>query len=186
MEKWKFITWLSYPYIFKVSSRGRIKCLKTVYYKNNKRIAIQKGIITPSFDSAGYPQVVLRLGNKPKLFRVHSIVLITFVGPKPPGMECRHLNDVKTDNRLKNLCWGTRQQNRDDCQKNGNNRGGSNQGEMNGNRKLTWKKVNKIRKLFKNGWNTYELSTKFKTDYSNINLIVRNKTWKHCYAEATF
>lgn len=49
---------------------------------------------------------------------VHSLVLETFVGPRPPGMEARHVNDDPTDNRLENLCWGTRSENSHDAIRN--------------------------------------------------------------------
>jgi hypothetical protein len=39
---------------------------------------------------------------------VHSLQLLTFVGPCPPGRETRHLNDIPYDNRWpENLCYGT-------------------------------------------------------------------------------
>jgi hypothetical protein len=50
---------------------------------------------------------------------VHSLVLEAFVGPCPPGMMARHINDNPTDNRLENLCWGTRSENSYDAVRNG-------------------------------------------------------------------
>lgn len=38
---------------------------------------------------------------------VHHLVLEAFVGPRPHGMQCRHINGNSLDNRLKNLAWGT-------------------------------------------------------------------------------
>lgn len=43
---------------------------------------------------------------------VHQLILETFVGPRPKGMEVRHYpNNDKTDNRLANLSYGTKSQN---------------------------------------------------------------------------
>lgn len=43
---------------------------------------------------------------------VHQLVLEAFVGPCPPGMECRHFPDRDpTNNRLENIHWGTPKQN---------------------------------------------------------------------------
>lgn len=53
-------------------------------------------------DGRKFPRVVSRL------------VLENFVGPCPPGMECRHLDGDSTNNRLNNLAWGTRLQNASD------------------------------------------------------------------------
>ncbi len=47
------------------------------------------------------------------------LLLETFVGPRPFGMVARHLNDVKTDNRLENLAWGTDWDNKQDAIRNG-------------------------------------------------------------------
>jgi len=65
----------------------------------------------------------LRLGlnrdGKTKTFKVHSLILTAFVGPRPEGMECRHLDGVPTHNWPSNLAWGTPEQNRDDSRKHG-------------------------------------------------------------------
>lgn len=50
---------------------------------------------------------------------VHQLILFAFVGPKPDGMECRHLNGKASDNRIKNLAWGTRRENVHDAIRHG-------------------------------------------------------------------
>ncbi len=50
---------------------------------------------------------------------VHRAVLLAFIGPPPAGMETRHLNGDPTDNRLGNLAWGTRFDQRADDRRNG-------------------------------------------------------------------
>lgn len=42
---------------------------------------------------------------------VHRLVLETFVGPCPEGMEARHLDGDPNNNDLANLCWGTHLEN---------------------------------------------------------------------------
>lgn len=46
--------------------------------------------------------------------RVHDLILRAFIGPPPPGFECRHLDGNRANNRLDNIVWGTRQQNAED------------------------------------------------------------------------
>lgn len=47
-----------------------------------------------------------------KTVTLHSIVLLTFAGPCPEGMEALHENDDQTDNRWpENLRWGTHPEN---------------------------------------------------------------------------
>ena len=45
---------------------------------------------------------------------VHRLVLEAFVGLRPPGMQCRHLNGDSFDCRLDNLKWGTKEENEAD------------------------------------------------------------------------
>ncbi len=70
-------------------------------------------------DRKGYSLVRLRHGGRFVWRRIHRLVLTAFVGSCPPGMEARHLNDVKADNRLSNLCWGTKKENAADAIRNG-------------------------------------------------------------------
>ncbi|CEF48268.1 unnamed protein product [uncultured bacterium] len=52
---------------------------------------------------------------KRRSFHVHRLVASAFHGMKPDwATECRHLNDVKKDNRPENLAWGTRFDNEHD------------------------------------------------------------------------
>jgi len=59
----------------------------------------------------GYPQVNLMRPGKTWSAKVHTLVLLAFVGQRPDGHEARHLNGDRTDNRLENLRWGTREEN---------------------------------------------------------------------------
>lgn len=63
----------------------------------------------------GYLTVELWAGNRGKRQRVHVLVALAFLGPRPDGMEVRHLNDVKDDARLANLAYGDHSTNMLDC-----------------------------------------------------------------------
>lgn len=56
---------------------------------------------------SGHLAVDLPSGRK----KVHHLVMEAFVGPRPDGLETRHLNNNPEDNRLENLAYGTRSQN---------------------------------------------------------------------------
>ena len=63
----------------------------------------------------GHVLVSLQSGYKVRTKKlVHRLVLETFVGPCPDGMETRHLNGDPSDNRLANLAWGTPKENHTD------------------------------------------------------------------------
>lgn len=50
---------------------------------------------------------------------LHSLVALAFLGPRPSGHVVRHLNDIVTDNSVRNLGYGTRKQNYADALNNG-------------------------------------------------------------------
>lgn len=54
-----------------------------------------------------------------KILSVHRLVALAFHGIPTKGKNCCHKNDIKTDNRLENLYWGTASDNAKDSIKNG-------------------------------------------------------------------
>jgi hypothetical protein len=111
-------------------------------------------------------------GNRGRDY-VHKIVLTTFVGPRPKGMECRHLNGDRGDNRLENLRWGTRMENLADMVRHGTDP----QGERNGAARLTDDAVRAIRSMH---WKFLEvLARRFGVTTLNVRAVVLGKTWKH-------
>jgi hypothetical protein len=115
-------------------------------------------------------------GGKYRTFRVHRLVLEAFVGPCPDGMECRHLNGIKGDCRLENLCWGTPDENRDDIRRHGTYR----KGETHHWVKLTADDVRAIRaRHAAGGVLQRQLADEFGVNVANINAIVNRRSWKH-------
>lgn len=104
-EKWKPV--VGFEGLYEVSDEGRVRSLKFSKVK----------ILKPGINSTGYLQVSLWKNGKMKVFTVHYLVVTTFKGPIPPGMQVNHVNENKLDNRLENLevvtakenlNWGTR------------------------------------------------------------------------------
>jgi hypothetical protein len=62
----------------------------------------------------GYPRAVLSRGGRKHQFAVHRLVLQAFIGPCPPGEECRHLDGNPGNAALSNLVWGTHRENEQD------------------------------------------------------------------------
>lgn len=109
MEQWKDIA--EYEGLYQVSDQGRIK--------STRRRGATGGILKVYLDPDGRPLVRLYLRNKSRNIRVCRIVLETFVGPCPAGLECCHWDDVPTNNKVSNLRWDTRKENRADAKRNG-------------------------------------------------------------------
>lgn len=59
----------------------------------------------------GYEEVTLTKNNKGKTLLLHRLLAIHFI-PNPKNLEnVNHINGIKTDNRIENLEWCTKQQN---------------------------------------------------------------------------
>ncbi len=113
--------------------------------------------------------------GKVKTRLVHQVILETFVGPCPEGMECRHLDGNPANNNLTNICWGTPAQNREDNHKNNI----YDRGERHPMCKLTDAQVGEIRRRYDAGGVLQrELGEEFKVTSSQISHIVNQKSRK--------
>lgn len=113
-----------------------------------------------------------------KQVRVHRLVLEAFVGPCPEGMECRHLDGNPTNNRLENLCWGSKQENMDDRSRHGAWKPVS--GERHGSAKLTASDVIEIRKLVHEGRAIQaDLAKRYGVRKGTMSRVVSGALWKH-------
>lgn len=128
-ETWKDVP--GYEGLYSVSDLGRVRAeARTVVFtdvrssspivRNRKQM-----ILSAPINSGGYPTVGLYRDGDCENFSVHVLVLTAFRGPRPaPDGETRryealHFNDIKTDNRLCNLRWGTVSENKLDAIRNG-------------------------------------------------------------------
>lgn len=133
-------------------------------------------------DRYGYFQIGLWNGKRSVFLGVHRLVLQTFVGPCPKGMQCRHLNGNRTDNRLENLCWGTRIENMQDRELHGNTFHA--QGEKHGASKLTEQDVRMIIYMYRTGlFLQKEIAGIYSIGRELVSKIVLRKRWKHLYAK---
>lgn len=119
VEQWRPV--VGWEGLYEVSDRGRVRSLPRIVYAGpvvGQRQAVG-GIRTLVQSKRGHLVVALcRDGNDHRRY-VHHLVLEAFVGLRPPGTECCHRNDIKTDNRLENLRWDTSSANMQDRVRNG-------------------------------------------------------------------
>ena len=59
----------------------------------------------------GYKEVSLVSNTIRKHYRVHVLVMLTFVGPRPNNLVIDHRNRNRADNRLSNLIYCTQAEN---------------------------------------------------------------------------
>jgi hypothetical protein len=178
IEVWRTIPgWKSY---YKVSTLGRVKSLARLVTERSGTVRPLKERImrTSGGGPNGRPMVILckNTKNRRRAY-VHHLVLETFVGPKPDGMEACHfpIQDVGC-NRLDNLRWDTHLNNVREQR----SWGGGSPGEKNGRAKLTEDEVRKIRRLYATGkYRQVDLGNKFGITQDSVSGIILRKTWAH-------
>ncbi len=102
-----------------------------------------------------------------KKYYIHHLVLQAFVGEKPLGHECDHINSNKQDNTLINLQYLTRAENR------------SHKGSAHGMAKLSEKLVKAIKKLVAKGFTQKDIADLYEVSASTISSIITGRTWTH-------
>ena len=86
------------PDRYRVGDNGTIQSLTGSGWKNLRVYMTGKG-----YRAVG----ISLLGGRDKRKRVGHAVLESFVGPRPPGLVCRHKDGQRDNDRLSNLAWGT-------------------------------------------------------------------------------
>lgn len=119
----------------------------------------------------GYFRVKLRGESGDRTFTVHRLVLEAFVGPRPSGAACRHLDGNSLNNQLRNLAWGTYRENAIDRSCHGNK-----------GKKLRPSDVCEIRKRLSNGEAAGEISDAYPVTKDTINSVKYGRTWSHLEA----
>ncbi len=120
-----------------------------------------------------YAMVNLCREGKKRTYKVHTLVMATFVGPYPQGMEINHINTVKTDNRWpENLEYLTPSQN----QLHSSRMGIMRRGERHAYAKLTEQQVREIRSA--PGIHRV-IGERFGIARETVSEIKRLERWKH-------
>lgn len=118
MEIWKPVR--GWEALYEVSDAGRIRSFDRRCATAHGGVAIRKGrVLSPVVKGKGYLAVTLADRAARKQVLVHSVVLLTFVGVRPEGLQACHFDDDKTNNRLSNLRYDTPEANNADALRNG-------------------------------------------------------------------
>lgn len=126
----------------------------------------------------GYLKVSLSVAGKTHVRNIHPLILQTFVGPAPSqDHESRHLDGNRHNNRLSNLCWGTKKENRQDSIRHGTFH--YNRGEEARYAKLNNEKVLEIRRRAEAGENQKEIAKEFGIHQVMVSMIKLRKRWSH-------
>jgi hypothetical protein len=128
----------------------------------------------------GYPSIQVWQGKDRRVY-VHTLVCTTFHGPRPtPEHEVAHWDGDKDNNAASNLRWATPAENQADSVRHGTKfrPPGAGAAEANGNHRLTWDLVRKIRADRSDGLTLHQLAAKYGVGKSQVHNIVTGKQWR--------
>jgi hypothetical protein len=180
-EIWKDI--VGYKNLYQVSNLGRVRSLTRKIRKRNMwgtwTTCIHKGkLLCQTPGDKDYPMVSLSKKGHVTNRSVYGLVIKTFRGPCPKGLEVRHLDGDRANSKLSNLKYGTHKENCEDTQRHGR----ANKGSRNGVAKLDEKIVAYARRTYKRNHPTRSISAmarKFNVSQSAMHLAVKGKKWQH-------
>lgn len=119
-----------------------------------------------------YARVMLKGGRS---LSVHRLILETFVGICPAGLECCHGDGSRAKNSLDNLRWDTSAANAADRDSHGR----TFRGEQNHNSKLSSEKVCAIHAAAKAGVRQVDIASEHGVTSSHVARILKGQRWAH-------
>ncbi len=135
-----------------------------------------KGFLSTWINKEGYCEVSLYSDH---VFSetLPRLLLMAFDRLPQPGEVARHLNDIKLDDRLENLAWGTRTQNIADAVKNGR----LPRGEQKYNSKLFPLDAINIFHLRRKGYTFSRIGKIYGIHEMTASNIVKGRGWKYLF-----
>ncbi len=113
VEIWKRIPELDG--LYSASNLGNIRSEeRKVFYGDHRGFRINKQKLkSPTLHSSkNYWMVTITTKDKKTMpYSVHRLTAWAFLGKQEKGIEVRHINGNGLDNRIENLCYGTKSQN---------------------------------------------------------------------------
>jgi hypothetical protein len=177
---YKSLDCIGYP-LYRVGNDGSVWSKFNVGHnpKPNRRDIAKNGAwrkLNPSVKGNGCLVVVLRnnIGKK-RMFRVHRLVLMAFIGQCPANLECCHNDGDFRNNNLSNLRWDTSKSNGQDMVRHGTSRSG----EKSNFAKCSNEDIVKIRLLRRKGLLLREIQEQVPLSMGMISMIINRKNWKH-------
>lgn len=106
---------------YEVSDQGRVRSLGRIIRNGDSTRRVKGMLLEGSADRGGHLRVHLRSSDARTQVYVHRLVLRSFVGPCPDGMEGCHNDGNPANNSLSNLRWDTQSGNQRDRELHGTN-----------------------------------------------------------------
>ena len=155
-----------------ISSHGRAFRIRKKGLVELKRFVGKNGYEVVNVYPEGW-----REGDKHNITYVHRLIAEHFIENKTGCNSVRHLNDIKTDNTIENLRWGSKLDNARDAVRNGRVRSLENHGMA----KLTNSQVLSIKEMIsKKEMTQIKIAELFGAHPSTISYIKTGKQWGGC------
>lgn len=156
---------------YRISEIGVVESCRT----NGGKLGSTWRVLAQSETRDGYKQVHLLNNGISKLRRVHSLVLMAFIGRPPDGTQCCHNDGNKKNNSITNLRWDTVQSNIKERDANGS----TSQGERNGNAKLDCDGVSRLIEHRRQGMSYGKVAAITGMSKRQVMRICKGESWRY-------
>ena len=165
-EQWRpVIGWAGYE----VSDHGRVRSWKKC--RRSPGDVLPRRLRTWNIPR-GYEVVTLKERGRRSNEYVHTLVMASFVGPRPEGNQVCHWNGNESDNRVGNLRYDTPSNNQADCRRHGTH--------IEGEKHYAAKLTNDAAQRLKDHPGTHtEAAMAFGVLYHLAYCIRTGRTWRH-------
>ena len=170
-EMWRAIP--DYEGWYEISDWGNIKRVRT-----GPGIFVGR-ILRQSLDGDGYHQISLSKLGDIRTIKVHKLVMLSFIGPRPEGKQINHKDGNKDNNHLDNLEYLTQSENMTHAYDTGLE---SQLGEKNACSKLTEDNVHEIRRCFGHE-SQRSMAKRFGVAPETINGVIKGRNWSYLKEE---
>lgn len=165
MKNWKYIDGTNGAYSINYDTQQIRSNERWVTYSDGRVSPVKETIMKPRTQPNKYLVVNLCINNKKMPKAVHRLMAQAFI-PNPNNLPyVLHRNDIRSDNRVCNLFWGTQHDNMQDMMNKG--RG------VAGNTKLTKSQVLEIRHLKNNGMTYKDIAKIYNVNQTTIGYSIK-------------
>lgn len=171
LEIWRPI--VGYETSYEVSDLGRVRRSDDHPHSKGKR-----PLKPYVHKKTGYASVGLCRGGVNKTLNVHVLVAKAFLGERPTGFDCAHLDGVRKNCAATNLKWATRKENHSHKIIHGTHLFG----ERINPHKLAERDIPEIFRLRMCGVTGYEISQRLGVTVGCVFSVLSRKTWKRASA----
>jgi len=179
-EEWKDV--VGYEGLYQVNKFGAVRSLdklRTITYTTGTIATMNFSgkVLSPKTEKSGYITQSITNSGVRKTIKVHRMVAMAFI-PNPENKpQVNHKNGIKSDNRVENLEWVTTFENRQHAYDTGLQKPTS--GTINGMCTHSDREIEFIKIQYALGMRQIDIANNYGFSPSMVNLIVKNKAWKH-------